>query len=360
MAADTTIQEATRAAFEDRTDPKWAHPVMRDQYYWDGTGFDELMWAMLDPDKSTEEVINLRNQINELFKSSGMTLTPAQQQIADQGTWAYHDAPGLSDGDPTIRLRVWTPKAPAKSPTPTVFYIFGGGFTGGTPEMSEGSMMEMNPGADYTIVAPVFRLAPEWKYPAAIDDLEAAYRWVLGNASELGIDPDLVVLAGESSGGHMTAALSHRLKKHGMRARAQILLLPVIDDREMTLSSRLNCCMWTRELERASLQAWLGAKYADSAVGPDAMPGHALPEDFIGLPPTYIHVMEHDHSRDDVLRYAQGLLDAGVFCELKLWAGQNHISISILPSEIKERWDRDVREQLGDAIKYDLSRPWTE
>ncbi|MBT8342725.1 MAG: alpha/beta hydrolase [Desulfatitalea sp.] len=340
----------------DRTDPKWAHPLVKKG--WEGTGLEDILWEFLDPKKTYPELREMNIRLHEMARQL-TDMMSTEQMNADFGAWVDYQAPGLDAEKPSVRVRVWTPDSPPKKPVPTIFYTFGGGLIQGSPEMFEAEAMRLNPGGEYAIVCPDYRLAPEFKYPANIDDLHAAYKWTLENANQLGLDSDRIVMFGESTGGHLTAALSHRLKKHGIRARAQILLEPIIDDRQMTPSSRLKCCVWKAEIAARTWQAWLGDKIAQAGIAPEAVPGHAALEDFKGLPPTFIHSMENDIDRDDCIRYAQGLWNAGVFCDLHTWGGNNHMTLVSLQSELKERLYRMISDQLGDAFSFDLHRPWT-
>ena len=172
------------------------------------------------------------------------------------------------------------------------------------------------------------------------------------------------MIHGESSGGHLSAALTHRLKRYnyinGIMPRAQMLIIPVMDDRQMMPSSDIiQENGWDSKAAHLSWLAWLGVENIASAkIGPEAVPGHAQGDDFKGLPPAFIHCMESDSDRDDAIRYASGLLAAGVFCELHQWGGTNHTSFATFPSALQQRYVTLLITEMQGALAYDLRRPW--
>jgi len=346
--------------FDDRRDPKWAHPLVKDDYQ--GKGIENSSEYILDPAKTIEEIQSFRNIFLNAIAEAGETfMSENQVAIRNKGTFTEHKVPGLKEGDPDIRTRIWIPNERKKKRLPVIFHIYGGALINGSIEMCESEVMWMNRDAKCALVSTSYRPAPDCKYPANVDDLQAQYKWVLDHADEFGFDVNRMVIAGASTGGQLSAALAFRIKKVGLkRPRGLILMWPIIDDRQMTASSRYRTNMWDAEIERGAFKAWLGDNVARSDVAPDAVPGHAKPEDFIGYPPTVIHCMEHDIDRDDVIRFAQSLLNAGIFCDFKLWGGQSHLSLSTNNRELRDRFEMLVIGALNDFINFDFSRPWTE
>ena len=350
------------AGDDDRTDDKWAHPLLKDR--WMNAGSAEAISALTDPSQSVEEVVDLRNWIHE--KSIELFNMNFKEEEHKTGEWREYWAPGLEleENAPQVRIKIRVPIRHDDKPLPAEFFVYGGALIMGCPEMFVGELVTDFEKLGAVVVCAQYREAPECKYPAAINDLHAAYKWMIENAGMLGIDLDRIVVRGESSGGHLAAALMHRLKRfnyiNGIMPRAQVLVVPCIDDRQLTPSSKI-----TIEENYDSVNshkcwlAWLGYdNFASSRVGPEGVPGHAEGDDFKGLPPAYIHVMESDPDRDDVIRYASGLLAVGVFCELHQWGGTNHTSLIIYPSAIRDRYLSLLMAELEDAITYDLRRPW--
>ena len=92
------------------------------------------------------------------------------------------------------------------------------------------------------VVVPVYRTAIDAEYPAAINDLHAAYQWIVEHADEMYFDADNVVLFGSSSGGHLVLSLAFRLKRFGYAPRGAVASLPITDDRLTKYSSRVYVC----------------------------------------------------------------------------------------------------------------------
>lgn len=111
-----------------------------------------------------------------------------------------------------------------------------------------------------------------------------------------------------------------------------------------------------------SSTAWLNGIEGDD-VPPEAFANHATVEDCIGLPPTFIHTMEIDPGADPSMVYASKLLEAGVYTELHLWGGTNHVGLPSASeqdpsSEYGRRYKNSVDSNLRDCMKYDLRREW--
>jgi acetyl esterase/lipase len=141
-------------------------------------------------------------------------------------------------------------------------------------------------------------------------------------------------------------------------ARAAIVLWPLLDDRQLTNSSRYKTNMLDNLGYRRMWGALLGERAGRSDIEPEAVPGHARPEDFAGLCPVSIHCCENEVDRDDVIRFVQGLLNAGVFTDFHIWPGAGHLSIGAATSAVRDRFETLVLGSLSDFIAYDLARPW--
>lgn len=210
------------------------------------------------------------------------------------------------------------------------------------------------------------------RYPGTIDDLENCYKYVIDHAEELGINPKRIVIWGESSGGHLSLALSHRLKKadyYGYMPRAVIAFEPIVDDRTTYLNSGRNNLGWSSNDIFSAGQYWLGYEHCNPAYVPaEAFANHATPEDCVGLPPTFIHTQEHEPSIDMVMEYYGKLVRAGVFSEVHFWGGADHSSMfypskfpgEFLKSPYFHRYWNIVVGNLKDCLKYDLTRPFVK
>lgn len=200
---------------------------------------------------------------------------------------------------------------------PVVVYLHGGGWMMGTLD-SYDSLLRALANASGAIVAGVdYRLAPEHRYPAALDDALAAIRWVAAHAEDLGGDGARLAVAGDSAGGNLAAVAARRL---GDLVRFQALIYPVIEPvfdrgsyREFSEGHGLSS---------ASMQRFWRL-YLDGAdpAEPDASP---LRADLAGLPPAYVLTAEEDVLRDEGEAYAEALRAAGVPTELVRWPGTIH------------------------------------
>ncbi len=157
-----------------------------------------------------------------------------------------------------------------------------------------------------------YRLAPEHKAPASVDDAFAAFHWALDHAAELGADGDRVAVGGDSAGGNLAALVSLRARDEGIRLPAvQLLFYPVTDWSAQTRSRTLFGDGFF--LTRADMQ--FGAeKYLDGADvdASDPRVSPLLADDLGGLPPALVLTAGFDPLRDEGRQYAEALHAAGV------------------------------------------------
>jgi acetyl esterase len=210
-----------------------------------------------------------------------------------------------------IPVRIYVPEQPAG----VLAYIHGGGWIMGTLDGYDASLTRLANAAG-TIVASIdYRLAPEHRFPAAVDDCVAALRWL---ASEF---PDQwYTVAGDSAGGNLAAVVARRLRDD-VPLRLQILIYPVIDARLNRPSHREFGEGWGLSIAQLR-RVW--NDYLGGADGghPDASPLRA--SDLAGVAPAFILTAEADVLRDEGEAYAAALRDAGVPVELVRWPGVIH------------------------------------
>jgi acetyl esterase/lipase len=230
------------------------------------------------------------------------------------------------DGEPVAEVRdhtvgevpVRTFRPEGDGPLPVVVYLHGGGWMMGTLD-SYDSLLRALANASGAIVAGVeYRLAPEHRYPAALEDSLAAIRSLAANAHELGGDGSRLAVIGDSAGGNLAAVAARRLRD---QIRYQVLVYPVIDpvfDTPSYLDFNEG-----HGLSAASMQRFWRL-YLDGADprDPDAAPLHA--DDLAGVAPAYVLTAEEDVLRDEGEAYAEALREAGVPTELVRWPGTIH------------------------------------
>jgi acetyl esterase len=214
----------------------------------------------------------------------------------------------LSTPDGPVRVRMYRPAAEI-GVLPVLVYLHGGGWITGSIESTDVLCAEVALRGGFCVASVDYRLAPDAPYPAALDDADAAVRWLEANATSLSVDMTRVAVGGDSAGGNLAAALAIRLRDRGaLRLRAQALIYPVLD-------ATLSCPSMTE------FTGW-GLRVRDMTVYADAYAGAAdrttaelsplLVADAAGLPPAFLVTAGLDCLRDEGRRYGERLLEAGV------------------------------------------------
>jgi acetyl esterase/lipase len=213
----------------------------------------------------------------------------------------------------------------ASEPAPCVYYLHGGGMVGGDRFVGVRNWVPWIQRFGVTVVSVEYRLAPENPYPAPVEDCYAGLLWVVENSAEIGIDAGRVLLAGASAGAGLAAAVALLARdRGGPRLIGQLLLAPMLDDRDQSVSSHQfgDAPIWSRASNRTGWSALLGPAKGGFEVPPYAAPARAT--DLSNLPPAYIEVGSAEVFRDEDVDYASRLWAAGVQAELHVWAGGFH------------------------------------
>ncbi len=221
-----------------------------------------------------------------------------------------------------VRARVFWPGDPKKGPYPVVVYFHGGGYVVMSPETHEKLTKQLCVGVAAVVVSVDYRLSPEHRYPAPLDDCLAAFRWVRAHAAELGGDAARIGAAGDSAGGNAAAAVALRLvAAKEAPPRALMLLCPWLD---MALDTE---SMRTFGPDDGVLDTDIMTYFRDSYVVPKnwADPfASPLRGDLSSFPPTLVVVGMIDPLRDDALQFADKLKKAGREVVLQNHAGMPH------------------------------------
>jgi acetyl esterase len=222
----------------------------------------------------------------------------------------------------SIALRIYTPAG--NGPLPLMMFFHGSGFVLCSLDTHDGICRNLAAGIGCVVVSVDYRLAPEHKFPKGLDDCLAATRWAAANAVELGIDPALIMVAGDSAGGNMAAVTALRVRDEGgPRLCGQMLLYPVTDYHTPgTPSYAENADGYG--LTRDTME-WFWAHYLispEEAENPHASPLRA--RDLAGLPPAHVTSAEYDPLRDEAELYGMRLRAAGVPTEITRRPGMNH------------------------------------
>ena len=219
-----------------------------------------------------------------------------------------------------IPVRVYRPRDAGERALPLVVYAHGGGWMVGTIESFDTVVRALTNASNAVVASIGYRLAPEHPFPAGLDDVICATRWIAANAGDLGGDPRRLAIAGDSAGGNLATVTARRLRGE-VDFRLQALVYPVTDAGVNTPSYRTFGAGYG--LTAASMQRFWNL-YLDGREGldPDASPLRA--DDLAGCPPAFILTAEADPLRDEGEAYAEALADAGVPVEQRRFDGVIH------------------------------------
>jgi acetyl esterase/lipase len=262
-------------------------------------------------DLSTEMVVKFR-QLPGVPPLSAPAPQPAERHI-----------PG-PPGAPEVRLWVVDP-APSEKSKPLLLHMHGGGLMMTDPGLMP-RLQEIATDCHCVVVSVDYRLAPETRYPGALEDNYAALKWVHAHAAELGIDRAKIAVGGESAGGGHAASLAiHARDRNEVSIVFQLLIYPQLDDR--TGSSHpappaIGHFMWTASANRLAWSSLLGVPAGSSKVPAGAVPARVA--SVAGLPPAWIGVGSIDLFVEEDMEYAQRLIHAGVGTELLVVPGAFH------------------------------------
>jgi acetyl esterase len=219
-----------------------------------------------------------------------------------------------------VPVRIYCPAA-AKD-KPAIVYIHGGGWVKGGLDESDVFCRHVALATGRVTVSVAYRLSPEARFPAALDDCTAVAAWACAKGGEVGAPVGPVVLAGESAGGNLAAVVCLRsLARADLRISHQILLQPVLD---VTLSyPSIDMAADRCLVSRADL-TW----YYDQCFGGhdarDPMVSPVFATNLAGLPPTLIVAAEYDSLRDEAEAYSGRLRNAGVDTVYTCYPGMIH------------------------------------
>ncbi|WP_083666022.1 alpha/beta hydrolase [Mycobacterium sp. NS-7484] len=229
-----------------------------------------------------------------------------------------------------MKARRYVPDGSGASTTPAMLlYFHGGGFVIGDLDTHDSLCRLICRDGGIQVVSVDYRLAPEHKAPAALDDAYAAYRWALDHAAGLGATQ--IVVGGDSAGGNLAALVALQARDSELPLPAlQLLLYPVTDWSSDTRSKTLfadGYFLTDRDMR------WFAGHYLDGAevAASDPLVSPLLSEDLSGLPPALVITAGFDPLRDEGNRYAEAMQAAGVVVDLREERSMIHAFANFFP-----------------------------
>lgn len=295
------------------------------------------------------------------FEVTAENLTAVRQNLwamdaptpADVTIEARH-VPGL-EGDPDVPVILTRPTRPAAGRRPAVLMLHSGGYVMGNAGQVQPLANNLADELGCIAVSVDYRLAPETPHPGPLRDCYAALTWVHDHAQELGVDPDRIVVYGESAGGGLAATLTQLARDQGrVPVRLQVLMYPMLDDRTATRADTnpyTGEFIWTRTSNTFGWSSLLGHEPGTDTTSDYAVAARA--QDLTGLPPAFIAIGALDLLIDEALDYTNRLLRAAVPTELHVYPGAPH-GINLAPGRIATSLDRDLKGALTQAFTTPL------
>jgi len=258
-----------------------------------------------------------------------------------------YKTPGYNGAE--LKTLVIEPKHSEES-LPCVVFFHGGGF------MLKASNAHYQIAKMYAEKVPCkvvytdYRLSPKFQFPVPVEDCYQTYTWVLANAATLNINPDKIVIAGDSAGGNLALAVTLMARDRGLRIpNAALLIYPATDRRMITetMKEYTDTPIWNANLSKIMWRAYLGNQHPERIEY--ASPLEA--KSFQGFPPTYIEVAQYDALRDEGVSLYNKLQKQNIECEIHEITGACHGFETALKSHmLKECMNRRIawlKKEIG-------------
>ncbi len=277
----------------------------------------EMMDAQGAPPLESQDPLVARNDRVEGMKMLGGEPRPL-------GRVEDFSIPG-PDGDVPVRLYA----TEGGGVRPALIYFHGGGWVFGNLDTHDAVCRDLAAESGAVVISVDYRLSPEVKFPAAVNDSYAATLWIAANAERLGIDARHISVGGDSAGGNLATVIAMRCRDAGgPKLARQLLIYPVTDLSSFDTASHRELAEGYF-LTRAAMQWFTGHYLAsgDQSRHPEASPLHA--PNLSGLPPAFVMTAEFDPLRDEGEAYAARLQQAGVSVTAKRYPGMIHGFVSM-------------------------------
>jgi acetyl esterase len=288
------------------------------------------MPVVLDPDAAA-----IYKAFQEAGRPAYETLTPpvARESYLAARFVSNPEPPELKSVEPltipapqgSVPARIYAPQILRNTNglAPCLVFFHGGGWTIGNLDSHDVVCRKLADEGQLIVISVDYRLAPEHKFPAAIDDAIASTKWIAANSKQLGIDASRLMVGGDSAGGNLAAAVAISARDgNGPAIAAQLLIYPAID---FAMTHPSHSEPETSILLTHSVIRWFRDNYLNGTadVG-DWRASPARAKTLIGLPPAYVLTAGADPLRDEGDEYANRLKEAGVPVTYRHFSGQFH------------------------------------
>ncbi len=258
---------------------------------------------------------------------AGLDAIPKNYGVAPKDVAAI-DKVAIPGPGGEIDTRIVRPNNAGDGPLPILIYYHGGGWVLGHVESHMREARYYADGAKCIVVHPGYRLAPESRFPAAVDDCYAVLEWVHQNAGSFGGDPSRIAVGGDSAGGNLAAVIALMARdQNGPAICLQMLVYPVTDTYQETESyeTRGEGYFLTKDLMTWFIDSYLN----DPAERDDFRASPIRAKDFSNLPPALVTTGGYDPLNDEGEAYARKLEAAGIEVEYINYPGQIHGFVSM-------------------------------
>jgi acetyl esterase len=287
------------------------------------------MPVVLDPDAAA---------VYKAFQEAGrpayetLTAPEARDYYMQARLVSNPEPPELKSAEPlaipaphgAIPARIYTPKTLRKKDglAPCLVFFHGGGWVIGNLETHDVVCRKLAHESELIVISVDYRLAPEHKFPAAVDDAILATKWIAANAKQHGIDASRLIVGGDSAGGNLAAVVALAARDGGgPKIAAQLLIYPATEFARKHPSHREP---ETSILLTHSVIGWFMNHYLGDADISDWRASPARAKSLTDLPPAYVLTAGADPLRDEGDEYAARLKEAGVPVTYKHFPGQFH------------------------------------
>lgn len=229
---------------------------------------------------------------------------------------------------------------------PLLVYFHGGGYIRGSLDTHDGLCARLAVHGNFAVLSVDYRLAPEHRFPAAVEDAIAAYRWAAENAAALGLDATRIAVGGDSSGGCLAAVTAQQLRGGTDAPLFQLLFYPTLDAHFSAASHETFADGFM--LTRPRMEAYRDLYLNSPAERDDVRASPLLALDLAGLPPALIVTAGFDPLRDEAESYGRALKAAGIHVGMVRFPGMIHGFLSM--TGMFREAERALREAAG-ALK---------